>query len=92
MNKQTPMYVVGKMLAILGGLYALWQNGFLFDASTAGTMDKASAGLVLGAVASLFEHTPWVNTLLGAITKLVGIPYQPDVTEPSAVPPPPPTV
>lgn len=80
----TPVYLVGKILAVIGSVYTLWQLGFHFDTPEA----KVAMGLGLSAIGSLFENNPVVNQVLNVITSLLGLKYTPDPATPSVTPPP----
>jgi len=69
-----PVYVIGKIIAILGSAYTLYITPF--DLNSAPTIGALSIGL--SALGSLFEKNVWVNTVLGFVTKYFKIPYTPD--------------
>ena len=71
-----PVYLVGKILAILGAVYSLWQGNF--DLSTPSA--KAALALGLSALGSLFENNATVNKVLQVITGIFGITYTPDAS------------
>lgn len=79
-----PMYFVGKILAIAGALYGLWQLNFDFGSVTA----KADLGLGFSALGSLFENNATVNRILGLVTGLIGVSYTPDTDQPPTAPKP----
>ena len=81
----TPVYFVGKLLAVLGAVYTLWT--LKFDLSNGAA--KAALGLGVSALGSMFENVKIVNQSLAVITSLMGISYTPDPAPvvPSTPPP-----
>jgi hypothetical protein len=82
-----PVYLVGKILAIAGGIYALWQGGWNVHTDAA----KVDIGVILGGIASLLENNPTANKIFGFVTTILnfmGINAPPAVTPDTTQPPP----
>lgn len=70
----TPVYIVGKISALIGAIVVLWQEKWDLSSATS----KAALAVGIGALGSLFEDNKWVNLAFGFITKFLGVPYTPD--------------
>jgi hypothetical protein len=79
----TPIYLAGKILALLGSVYTLWQLNWDLSKPEA----KTAVGLGFTALGSMFDGNVKANQILGFLTKFLGLPYTPDAPQAAAVPP-----